>query len=110
MTTLEQMAATARQLANDLFSHDDAKCQEQGHGKQSCMQAEEDRPLDREEKKKGRTRRPFFAYDPRRMCRGCQAYFFAERAAQELNEMRCWKIRQEAEISRGRRLYEGDPA
>lgn len=99
-TQLETMAETARKLANELFSSKEAACSQQTSGNKSCIQAEEDRPLTKVEKNQGWTRRPFFAYEPDMMCAGCAAYFFAERAAQTLHEMRCWQIRAEAESNR----------
>lgn len=41
-----------------------------------CLQGEAERPLTRAELEKGWVARPFFAYDPDRMCCGCRAYFF----------------------------------
>lgn len=94
-TSLETLSTTARQLAGDLFSAEQVQCC-RPEGKPSCLQAEEDRPLTKEEKQAGWVCRPFFAYDPLRMCSGCQAYFYAERAAQVLHEMYCWQRKAEA--------------
>lgn len=100
MSKLEEFARTSRELANALFSDDEVACSQQAGGQPSCVQKEEDRPLTKEEKRKDWARRPFFAYDPDRMCAGCRAYFFAEMAAQTLHEMRCWQVRIEAEAKR----------
>lgn len=96
---LEEMATTSRELANSLFSSDETPCQEMKYGKPSCIQAEEDRPLTKEEKKDGWSRRPFWAYETKRMCNGCLAYYFAERAAQVLHEMYCNGVREAARTS-----------
>lgn len=95
-TELEFMSLAARELANKLFSSKEAACTQNVR----CLEAEEDRPLTKEERRQGWARRPFWAYSSDRMCAGCQAYFHAERAAQLLHEMRCWQIRIEADTAR----------
>lgn len=62
----------------------------------SCIQKEEDRPLTKAEKTNGWARRPFFAYDPARMCNACLSYYYAERAAQMLHQMHCLDERAKA--------------
>lgn len=99
-TDLQTLSETARELANTLFSTKSAECSQMTGGKPSCIQAEEDRALTRDEKRQGWSHRPFYAYDSSRMCSGCQAYYHAERAAQVLHEMRCWQVRAEAEEAR----------
>jgi hypothetical protein len=97
MATLKDLANVAAKLGNELMTTDLAPCTEQKNGNQSCVTAEETRPLDREEKKKGWARRPFNAYDHRRMCNGCAAYWFATMASNVLHDMVCLNARVEAE-------------
>lgn len=101
--TLEQLVTTARELANHLFASVDLTCTAQAHNLDlgrdagpSCVQAEDERPLTRQEKKEGWARRPFWAYAASKMCPNCAAYYFAERAAQMLHEHHCWQVRIEA--------------
>ena len=109
--TVAQMAATARQLATDLFTSqaDIMICSWQKHGQgglttaahgQSCLQREEDRPLTRTEKEQGWMRRPFYAYHEANLCNSCRVYWMAELAAQDLHTLECWQIRIEAEDKR----------
>ncbi len=72
----------ARTLASVLFK---GPCSDVVNDKR-CFDREEHRPLTRAEKDKGWARRPFSAYDPDKMCRGCAAYFHAECAALRLDE------------------------
>ena len=96
--TVRALADRARSLSNDLFGSD-VPCTNI-KDERSCIMQEEDRPLTREEKRHDWTRRPFWAYDTDKMCRGCRIYFFAERAAQELHEAACWAVRIEADEAR----------
>jgi len=50
-----------------------------------CMCAEDDRELTAAEKRKGWSQRPFFAYDPDRMCPTCAAYWHAAMAGLALD-------------------------
>lgn len=97
---LKQMQEIAHKLSAQLLSTDAAPCTEEKHKNQSCITAEEERPLTKEEKAKDWHRRPFNAYDHRRMCNGCAAYWFASMASNVLNEMQCWAVRIEAEEER----------
>ncbi len=72
----------ARALAATLFK---GPCRNVVSDKR-CFDREETRPLTRAEKGKGWARRPFSAYDPDTMCRGCAAYFHAECCALRLDE------------------------
>lgn len=98
---LKELADTARTLANDLFhaeaDSDDLVCswQKADGNAPSCMTREERRELTKKEKADGWAR-PFYAYDPERMCAACQAYWYAELAAQTLHRMHCFKVREEA--------------
>ena len=49
-----------------------------------CLERERTRKLSPIEKGFGWISRPFHAYSPDAMCRGCRAYWFAEQCAQEL--------------------------
>lgn len=93
--SLEALAASARALANRLFSG-----RPECSNRESCLRAEEVRPLTAQERGWGWARRPFSAYDPARLCRGCAAYWHAEMAAQLLHEAHCWAIRIGAEEAR----------
>lgn len=100
---LEQMAKDARELANELFSTEEARCVEQKTSADqsfvSCIQKENDRKLTGTEiEENGWARRPFYAYDPERMCSGCRAFYYTELAAQELHRMRCDQVRHEAVV------------
>jgi hypothetical protein len=87
---LAELAATARQLANDCFGSDQLCCTSYlFHKKRSCLQVEEERPLDKSERALGWAMRPFWAYTTERMCLACAAYYYAERAAQLLHEKHC---------------------
>lgn len=90
--TLHEMSDKATELANALFRSEEAACSQP----QSCIEAEGGRPLTPAERRDGWTRRPFWAYQPERMCGGCRAYFHAQRAAQCLHEMACWQTRAKA--------------
>ncbi len=50
----------------------------------SCIQLEDKRPLTKEEKAKGWERRPYYGYDPEKMCAVCAAGWYVELAAQRL--------------------------
>lgn len=93
---LETLSTESRKIASALFSSDETRCSQ----KMLCMEREESRPLTKAEKMQGWTRRPFGAYNADFMCAGCRAYWFAEMAAQQLHEMRCWQIRAESETAR----------
>lgn len=95
--TLKELSEMAKKLGCDLLSTDVCPCTEQKRGTESCVVAEDSRPLTREEKGKGWARRPFNAYDHRRMCNGCAAYWFASMTANVLAEMHCWDQRAKAE-------------
>jgi hypothetical protein len=100
MADLEALAKTAREIANECFRTEALPCANQRtDASPTCIQAEEDRPLTRAEKAKGWARRGFADYDTARMCRACEAYYHAERAAQLLHEARCWQVRIEAEAA-----------
>jgi hypothetical protein len=105
-STLEQLKNTARDLAGHLFSAECVQCNEQKVGRPSCLQAEEKRPLSKEEKAAGWVVRPFFGYRTERMCGPCQAYYHAERAAQELHNLHCWDVRIKADAARRRKPAE----
>lgn len=90
--TLEELANQARELANALFSDKATACRQ----KTKCLQAEQARPLTREEKREGLERRTFDYYDHNRLCGGCRAYWFQEMAAQQLYQLRCHQRRAEA--------------
>lgn len=96
--TLQEMSATARTLANDLFGSDCPCVNHRIHGQDadSCITREENRKLTKEEKAKDWCRRPFFAYDPANMCDSCAAYFHVELAAQMLHRMDCNAARKDA--------------
>jgi hypothetical protein len=99
--TLKRLSETARELANELFRRDVLDCTgPTDNGPVTCIRAEEDRPLTRAEKAKGWSHRGFASYDTSRMCRGCEAYYHAERAAQNLHEAYCWAVRIEADAAR----------
>lgn len=109
MPTLNELSASARALANGLFSGRDDEnivCSNQRKKNKdddwdpSCIQKEENRPLTKAEKAHGATRRGFSAYDHRRMCDSCASYWFAEMAAQTLHQMYCWAQRDQAKAER----------
>ena len=81
MDSLETIRNKARELANAIFASPDLVCTQDNH----CIHKEEERPLTKKEVDLGWTRRPFWAYDPDRMCSACRCYFLQERAAQELH-------------------------
>jgi hypothetical protein len=83
---LERLQKAARKLGSDLLSTEAVPCTEE-YGNQSCVTAEEERPLTKEEKGRGWSRRPFYAYDHRRMCNGCAAYWFASMAALTVDDL-----------------------
>lgn len=98
---LTELCQQQRDIANALFrSEGECLCSEMGHGKPSCIQRAEEAPLTKAEKKDGWARRPFYAYDTSKMCKACEAYYHAERAAQILHEMHCLGVRCEAKDSR----------
>ena len=100
--TVEQ----ARKLASMLSDRDAcelAQCSRQEHRQaageeagESCLGAEDSRPLTRREKASGWVRRPFYAFDADGMCPGCAAYWHAERAAQILEQRDATLTRREA--------------
>ena len=111
--TLEELAATARSLANELYGTTEVPCSnlkdrpardlvpgrpvtDDAGERKSCLMKEEERPLTRAEKDKGWARRPFYAYHEAHLCNGCLAYWHAERVAQLLHEMNCWRLRAAA--------------
>jgi hypothetical protein len=103
MSDLQTMSATARQLSNDLFDAEPVRCSEQALRErmgqpvgQSCITKEEERSLDSGEKFLGWSKRPFSAYNPAKLCRGCCAYWHAERAAQLLFELHCLARKEKA--------------
>jgi hypothetical protein len=93
---LQRLQKIARKLGADLLSTDVAPCTKEQNN-QSCVTTEELRPLTKEEKGRGWSRRPFYAYDHRRMCNGCAAYWFASMAALTVDDL----VRSDA-------LYGGD--
>lgn len=84
--TLGTAAKQTRDLANQLFK---GPCTQ----KVRCMQAEEERPLTREERVvyglSSDAIRCFWAYDPFKMCARCRVYWLAEMAAQEAHKHAC---------------------
>lgn len=94
---LETTAATARQLANELFRNETIPCSSFDACGKSCLMIEEERPLTSQERAKGWARRPFYAYDDNKLCNGCCSYWHAERAAQVLHEMNCHRVREAAQ-------------
>lgn len=103
---LQELSELARKLANELFNTDEAPCcRLTSKEPQSCLALEDIRPLTRQEKAQGWVRRPFWAYNPQKLCMGCQAYWHTERAAQQLQELLSWqawtKARQASDGDRG---------
>lgn len=94
MTTRE-IADKARELANALF-------QRECNQTERCLEAEEQRPLGRKERKLGWERRPFDAYLPHLMCASCRAYWHQEMAAQVLHRTACLEERAAALAQRER--------
>jgi hypothetical protein len=91
--TLAETRALARRLAQLLFTAEVAgSCDDVAVGEQRC--------LDRERRVSAREFRGFDQYRPDRMCSACRAYFFAERAAQTLEEI--LRDRQEPTVARRR--------
>lgn len=66
---LQGLEKKCEELAQELNK---GECRQHGP-ETSCLRLEEERPLTREEREKGWSRRPYWAYDPQRMCRGCAA-------------------------------------
>ena len=78
--TLAEARAMARRLAQLLFTAETTgPCEDVVGGEQRC--------LDRERRVSAREFRGFDQYRPDRMCSACRAYFYAERAAQTLEEI-----------------------
>lgn len=95
---LEAIAGQARELARALCWAD-VPCEEVKDDK-SCVMREGGRPLTRQEKASDWAVRPFWAYDTNNLCNGCCCYWFAERAAQELEHAAYWARRIEADAAR----------
>lgn len=72
---LEKLEKQANDLAMRL---NEGRCRE--HEGSSCIRAEETRPLDKRERSRGWEMRPYYAYDPGRMCHGCAACWYANMA------------------------------
>lgn len=92
METTRELADRARELSADLFG---TGCS-QPAGNLSCVSAEQDRPLTRQENPHNYTFRPFGMCDPDRLCASCRAYWFAEMAAQTLHRIACVERRRVA--------------
>jgi len=81
LKALEEQANALAMALNKL----DAPCTEVARsradtGTASCLAAEEYRPLDRAERAKGWSCRPYWAYQPARMCDTCAARWHANMA------------------------------
>lgn len=86
----KDLLARLRFVASELFGSATLTCmrvnaEEDG----SCIRAEAERPLTPAEKREGWVGRPFWAYDPDKLCTACRAYWHAELAAQALHEAIC---------------------
>jgi hypothetical protein len=103
--TLEELHATAKKLATALLENTGPiQCSGDKHSEGiSCSCAEERRPLTSEEKKRGWTRRPFYAYDATRMCDPCAAYWFATMCSNVLGDIKRREEIREAEATRADR-------
>lgn len=75
----EVEALAAKLLKEPLCYEDDAEG--------SCIHREEERAPTKAEAREGMVRRPFYAYDPDRLCLSCRAYWRVSLAAQDLRRL-----------------------
>jgi hypothetical protein len=70
----------------------------------SCIKCEGERKPTRAEERDGMVSRPYYAYDPDRLCLSCRAYWRVSLAAQDLRrlaQLKGWEAARAKGVSRG---------